>query len=200
MLKQVKDMETEFGEKSEESISDQITVHNWPYGKPNTIFCIGENPEIKENIFAATNKGVSYLGSIDDFNLTYITNSNEFSNDIPLGYTALDIYERMMVVNKGNICWENKNILDLSSIKKEELEERKIEIFAHNKEEHYAVFLPDRSFDKKFCLGFGSVRYEEFFHIRANQKDLVIAAAKKYSAENNIPCMVAKRLYSCTWH
>ncbi|MDO5520247.1 MAG: hypothetical protein Q4G58_07140 [bacterium] len=186
--------------KDKYTIADQITVHNWPYGKSDTIFSIGENPEIKENIFAATSKGVSYLGNIEDFNLTYISNTDEFSKDIPLGYTSLDIYERMMVIENGEICWENNNPIDFSQYKKEELEEKKLEIFTYNKDIHYAVFLPERLFDHKFCLGFGSVRYEEFFQIKPEQKELVIEAAIKYSKEHGIPCMVAKRLYSCTWH
>lgn len=200
MEEELKKFVEQFGEKAKRTIRDRITVHNWPYGKPNRILSVGDEPVIKDNIFAATKEGVSYLGNIDDFNINYITKTDEFSKEIPLGITMLEIYERLMVIESGEISWENKNVLDLSNCSEEEIAERKLEVYTGKHAEHYTVFLPKRAFHGMFCLSLGNLRFEEFSKLHANCLEEVIEAAKTFTKEHNSACLVAKQLYSCNWH
>ena len=200
MEENLKEFAAKFGEEAARTIADEITVHNWPYGKPNKVFSVGEQPVIKENIFAATVKGVSYLGNIDDFNQEYIVKSDEFSHDIPLGYTTLDIYERACVFEEGECIWENAAPLQLQQLTEEELRERKLEAYVRKEAEHYSIFLPDRSFDGKLCIWLGNMQYPEYVTINNSNKEEVIKVAKEYSKQHKVPCLVAKRIYCCNWH
>lgn len=200
MEENVQAFATMFGEEAERIIRDNITVHNWPYGRPNRIFSVGENPIIRDNIFSATVKGVSYLGTIDDFNMEYLSGSDEFEREIPLGYTTLDLYERSCIFEEGKKIWENTCSVALKEIPEEELKRRKLDLYVLKEQEHYAIFLPERIFDGKFCVCMGNLKYPTYAMVNSSSFPEVCSLAKQFSNMHHVPCLVAKLVYSCNWH
>lgn len=140
------------------------------------------------NVFIEAS-GFTYLGTYEEFGKNFPYNA--ITARIPMGYKAILVYERLNMIENGNIVWANK---DMKALEREPLGDRKISYYIPSSIHKYLKHV--------FCI-FDSTGYYYYGDAHCGfieNYEKAVEKAVELSKQSDLKFLICKVLGWEQWH